>query len=341
MPPTVTDQGAIDRLVALSLDLLDTSQTPVRRGQHPKAHGCVVAQFHVEPNLPEPLRRGVFAAPRTFPALLRFSNGRVADDGQKDIHGLAIKLLDVPGRKILDDDPDAPTQDFLLADQPAFFVRDLPEYLRLSKAMLAAKTSGWGRLTLMARVVLSPYSPWRRLRRAVKPPPPSPLRTRYWSQTPYRLGDRPIKFQCRPVETTDPDSSPETGPDRLRTAMAAELAHREVRFDFHIQTQADPATMPVEDPTQAWDETASPPVKVATIVIPAQSFDDPSWLTFAENLSFTPWHTLPEHSPLGAINGARLAIYNALSARRHDLNQAPRREPTAADLPPRPGVGTR
>ena len=64
--------------------------------------------------------------------------------------------------------------------------------------------------------------------------------------------------------------------------------------------------MPVEDPTVEW---TAPWQKVATIRIPPQSFDSPEQMAFGENLSFTPWHTLPEHRPLGGVNRARKRIY--------------------------------
>jgi hypothetical protein len=83
--------------------------------------------------------------------------------------------------------------------------------------------------------------------------------------------------------------------------------------------------MPVEDPTIPWD---APYQKVATIRIPPQTFDTPEQLAFCENLSFTPWHALPEHRPLGGINRARKAVYAAVSAQRHELNGVPEREPT-------------
>jgi hypothetical protein len=83
--------------------------------------------------------------------------------------------------------------------------------------------------------------------------------------------------------------------------------------------------MPVEDPTVEW---TGPWQKVATIQIPAQNFDTPDQQAFGENLSFTPWHSLPAHRPLGGINRARKEIYRAISKQRHDLNGAPRREPT-------------
>ena len=82
--------------------------------------------------------------------------------------------------------------------------------------------------------------------------------------------------------------------------------------------------MPVEDPTVEW-----PPVP--------EGRHDPhpgpgvrhAGATFGENLSFTPWHALPEHRPLGGINRARKAIYRAISRQRHELNGIPRIEPTA------------
>jgi hypothetical protein len=47
----------------------------------------------------------------------------------------------------------------------------------------------------------------------------------------------------------------------------------------------------------------------------------------SENLSFTPWHSLPEHRPLGNLNRARKKVYEATSRKRHLENNAPRAEP--------------
>ncbi|HCF27370.1 MAG TPA: hypothetical protein DEV81_09270 [Cyanobacteria bacterium UBA11049] len=77
-------------------------------------------------------------------------------------------------------------------------------------------------------------------------------------------------------------------------------------FDFMIQLQPGDDPKLVEDPTIPWDETVSPYIKVATIEIPTQEFDTPERKQFDQSLSFTPWHTLPEHEPLGSVNEARL-----------------------------------
>ena len=92
--------------------------------------------------------------------------------------------------------------------------------------------------------------------------------------------------------------------------------------------------MPIEDPTIPWKEHASPFRKVATIRIPAQDLTSKARKDFAESLSFTPWHSLPDHRPLGGINRVRGAVYDAVSKLRHAKNDVPRREPTGHDDPP-------
>ena len=49
---------------------------------------------------------------------------------------------------------------------------------------------------------------------------------------------------------------------------------------------------------------------------------------FCRDLSFTPWHSLAAHKPLGGINRARKTVYTAISTLRHQLNGVPRQEPT-------------
>jgi len=157
--------------------------------------------------------------------------------------------------------------------------------------------------------------------------PDSPLRTQYWSTTPFKLGPLAVKFSARPDLAGAPILVTSPSRDKLRAAMSAHLRRREARFDFLVQLQTDPVAMPVEDPTVVWDEMASPYRKVATICIPSQSFESTEQMQFCENLSFTPWHALAEHRPLGGINRTRKKVYQALSQRRHELNGVPMQEP--------------
>ena len=97
-------------------------------------------------------------------------------------------------------------------------------------------------------------------------------------------------------------------------------------MEFLIQPRTS-NTMSVEDSMTEWKENKAPFYKVATIRIPQQVFDTPEQNKFCENLSFTPWHTLPEHKPLGAINRMRKVIYERISRVRHEMNSTQRIEP--------------
>ena len=41
----------------------------------------------------------------------------------------------------------------------------------------------------------------------------------------------------------------------------------------------------------------------------------------AKQMSFNPWHALPDHRPLGDFNRARRDIYRAMAAFRHERRQ--------------------
>jgi hypothetical protein len=120
--------------------------------------------------------------------------------------------------------------------------------------------------------------------------------------------------------------------------MAATMRETEVRFDFLVQLQTDPDRMPIENASVRWPEHLSPHVRVAELRLPAQRFDSPAQLAFADNLSFNPWHALPEHRPLGNQNRARKEIYLQLSRARQRMNAAARIEPTGDETFPEPGV---
>ena len=105
------------------------------------------ARFEVLPDLPAALRHGVFAEPRAFDAYVRFSNGKGWDDRLGDAHGMAIKLLGVPGEKLLEDEKDATTQDFVLFDNPVFFIKNVADYVPFMEDFRNLKAAGlrWAR----------------------------------------------------------------------------------------------------------------------------------------------------------------------------------------------------
>lgn len=299
---------------------------PARRDAHPKPHGTLKGTFRVLDTVPAALRSGVFAAPREFEAWIRFSNGAETpdDDSAGDGRGMAIKLVDVAGSP-------SGTQDFLQINYPAFFVRDAVDYVAFTTAH-----PNW-------RFFIPRINPlaWR-LREAwiglqiTRQPARNPLNIRYFTMTPLLCGSVPVKASSRPLPPLSPHVGAE-GAHFLRANMAAHLAGTPARFEFMLQPQVDPKRQPVEDPRMVWDEDEAPFVPVALIEIPPQRFDTAERDSFGENLSFTPWHCLPEHRPIGGINRVRRTVYEAISHLRHEINKAPREEPVGGTATPQGG----
>jgi hypothetical protein len=298
------------------------------RDAHPKGHGTVRAEFIVHDNLPEKCRHGVFKEPHTFHAFVRFSSTgleRVQPDTTKDAHGMAIKLMGVKGKKILPQEENEETQDFIMVSYDVFFIRNVHDFTFFATALREQRMLsfffGWN--PFKWRI----HEFWRAFRSIA--PVGNPLQIRYWSQTPIHLGERAIKYSANSRMPRVDGIPRHAGPDFLTEAMQRQLNDEDVEFDFMVQFQTDPDSMPIEDPTIRWHESESPFITVATVRIPRQQFDSPARMEFGDNLSFTPWHALPEHRPLGGIQRARRIVYETISKLRHGLNNAPRKEPTS------------
>nr|WP_312231222.1 catalase family protein [Pseudomonas sp.] len=303
--------------------------TRVLRDAHAKAHGCVKAEVTVRTDLEESLRQGVLSEPgKTWQAWMRLSNGNAYPqfDRARDARGMAIKLLDVPGAKLMSSPRHAGDQDFVMFNHPAFFVRDVAEY----RSNFAAQADG--------KKALAFFPSWdprtweiRHLVIALKtlsPAPSSPVETTYNSIAPFKLGPHNIKYRVIPTPENCPTYAipkPNTDlPNFLRSALYQQLSldRMPACFALQVQRQNPDYYMPIEDPSVEWDEKIAPFETVADIRLPAQYFDSTEQNLFCDNLSFNPWHALPEHRPIGGINRLRKAVYEAVSVYRHDRNAA-------------------
>ena len=94
-PPGEDD--LIEQLVALQVGIM-MKKNPTRRGQHPKHHGGVDAEFAVRSDIADVYRIGIFKEPGIYKAKVRWSNGGETDDMKPDVHGMAVKVLGVKGR---------------------------------------------------------------------------------------------------------------------------------------------------------------------------------------------------------------------------------------------------
>lgn len=144
----------------------------------------------------------------------------------------------------------------------------------------------------------------------------------YWTPTPSALGENgAMKLVLKP-SVLNRSEKPDYDPDYLRTALRRHLCDRRqpAQFDLYLQLADGGSNTPLNDPTVAW--TGIPDYKVGTVFIPPQDFEQPGQTQFGENLSFTPWHCLQAHQPLGAINLIRKAVYERTATLRQHHNQA-------------------
>jgi len=279
---------------------------PRRRFNQGRATACVNADFVVPDNLPPERRVGLFAAPRRYSAVIRFANASSLSDRERDVRGMAIRVLGVEGRNLT---PGERAHDFVLNSHPVMMVADTRSFLDL----LQANEAGGVRRALYflthPRAALTA--------RASRTNPTCHLDLSYWSTTPYLFGaGRAVKYIVRPAGT---DRSPAPQPltdTYLTDAIRARLAASAAAFDFLIQFQTDGRRMPIEDASIEWKEEDSPYVPVARIHIPPQPADNAALAAECERMAFNPWQCLEEHRPLGNMNRARRAIYAAMAAFR-------------------------
>jgi hypothetical protein len=313
-----SQDATIEKLVRVNLETADRTPSHAKRGQHPKHHGCVEAAFSIGDWIPDRFKIGIFAKPATFRALIRFSNGRVWDDRKSDAHGMAIKLLDVPGVKLIPGHEHESAVDFVLVDSEVFFSGDLAEYLFFTAGILKSRSNPVYAVYFWTAMILFRLPLLRRVLAFIGRKPVSPLGIAYYSSVPYRFGEHVVKYICRPRDHWG-STAPLADADGLARALIDTLAVGTASFDFGIDIQCDTNLQPVENPTINWsDQLGARREWLGIISIPAQDVDPNSAL--AENLAFSPWHTIRSHEPIGAINLARMPVYLKMSTLRHELN---------------------
>jgi catalase len=316
-------------VIQTAVRIVDQHREPTRylRDAHAKAHGCVKAEVQVLPQLAQSLRQGVFSEPgKTWQAMIRLSNGNAYPqfDSIRDARGMAIKLLDVPGKQLLGKRAQRREQDFVMFSHPNFFVSDVAEYRQNVAAQADGKKvmaffPGWDPRTWQIRHLFIALA-------TLSPPPDSPTGTTYFSVSPYKFGEANAKFRVMP----DPDSCPAYTlpkqnhdlPNFLRSALSQQLSADRVSACFVLQIQRQDANryMPIEDTSIEWREQDSPFETVARITLPPQDFDTPALNLACDNLSFNPWFGIEAHRPIGGINRLRKAVYEAVSDYRHSRN---------------------
>ena len=323
---TIDEEDSLNSIITSFGDYMRRTYRPgtFERGGNTKTHGIVRAEVIIRDDLPLHMRRGIFATPRTFPAYVRFSGpGPNLPNDIQDVGfvSMSIKLMDVQGPKILDDEKY--TQDMLAVCTPTFVTPNTREN---------AKLQVWSFRNMPVFYFLNPMDPhlldffmqslWNETQY-------NPLGARYWSCVPYLLGEgQAMMYSFRPKSKviTDIPGVPfgHVPPNYLRDNMVATLAQQDVEFDLLVQVQTDPHRMPIENASVRWPEKLSPFVPAATIHIPRQKFDTLAHDAFAKRIVDQSL-ALPGRAP-----AARQSEPRAQAHVRAALAPAPADEPGAA-----------
>lgn len=299
----------------------------VERGGNTKTQGIVRAEFIVHDGLPEKMRRGIFAQPKTYKAWVRFSGpGPYVTPDIDDVGfmSISVKLMGVPGPKLMDEETF--TQDMFGVSTPTFVTPDVRANAQLQiESVKNAQIFYFLNLHRPHLLDAIMQGLWTKTQS-------SPFEAPYFSCVPYLLGEgQAMQYSFWPKDnkrTPIPRLPLRPPDDYLRNAMVASLQAGAVDLDVRVQLQTDAHLMPIENAAVLWPERLSPRVSVATLRILRQTFDSPAQMDFAKRLSYNPWHSIAEHRPLGNQSRARGRMYFALSQLRHQMNAVPHFEPT-------------
>jgi hypothetical protein len=317
------------------------------RDAHAKSHGVLAGELHVRRGLPGPLAQGLFVKPAVYPVIVRFSSapGDLRSDQVPVQRGMAIKVIGAPGPRALDDG--FTTQDFLLVNHPTLPFGDIAAYAKLQGLLEKQPRQSDQQLQLTG---LAARAAAKALTRVGRPLPPAVetlaaanhhiLGETFHSMAALRYGDHVAKISAAPrsanVQALTGRPVPrKAGESALRDLVVDFFANEGAEYDLRAQLCVDEERMPVEDASVLWPEDLSPHQVVATLHLPAQDAYSDARRRYADDvLSFSPWHALEAHQPLGSIMRSRRAAYPSSSEFRHRLNGVELQEPsTIKELP--------
>lgn len=337
---TAIDTQICDKLRQISETTLKNAGSPLR-SVHAKSHGLLFGELTVPDDLPAILAQGLFAKPGTYKLIIRLSTtpGDILRDAISTPRGMAIKILGVDGERVPGSEADT-TQDFVLVNGPAFNAPNAGGFLKSLK-LLAPTTDELEpakQLTsAIARgaeaVIEAIGGESATLKSLGGHPETDMLGDSYYSQTPILYGDYIAKIGVFPtapalLARTNADVKNNGEPNFLRNLVVDYFLQNAGTWDLRVQLCTNLKTMPIEDASVVWPESESPYLTVGTITVPMQ---DPWTIdkiaAIDEGLSFTPWHALAAHRPLGAVNRARKAAYEMSAKFRAENQNKPITEP--------------
>jgi len=304
------------------------------RSVHLKSHALLFGEMTVAEGLPEYLAQGLFAKGGTYPVTMRFSStpGDLLPDAVSTPRGLAIKVTGMDG-DFIPSDQNPPSQDFLMVNGPAFQAPNAKAFLKNLKLLAATTDKGEGAKAILSKVlrgtekiIEAAGGSSGKIRGMGGEPATHPLGETYFTQVPLLYGAYMGKVSLAPVS---PDLQSLKGkeinvdddPYALRMAMLEYFANKGGEWDVKVQLCTDLKTMPIEDASVPWPEEKSPYMTVARIKVgPQKAWDDERSSLIDDSMSFSPWHCLAAHRPIGSVMRVRKLAYEMSAQYRLQKN---------------------
>jgi Animal haem peroxidase/Catalase len=289
---------------------------PVDRAFHAKATLAVDdAELRFLDGLPADLQAGFAQPGAAYPTVVRFSNasGIPQPDTEPDLRGAALRIQVSDGE----------VHDLLMTNFPVSHARDARQFVEFAKATAGGSISRLLGILGLVRLfgVHETIRMLKNVTTARRRRPASVATETYWSRGAIRWGpDLAVRFLLRPAPDTVPaPAPPPDDPAYLSSEAARRLAQGDVRLELCVQRYVDERSTPIEDTAVEWSERVAPPEPVAVLTIASGDLSTVDALANArviDAMAFNPWNTTDEFRPLGNLNRARKAVYDAGSAHR-------------------------
>ena len=315
------------------------------RSVHAKSHGILTATLTVPGDLPAMFRQGLFAKPGRYATIMRFSTipGDLLSDDVSTPRGLAVKVIGVEGERLPGSEGEV-TQDFVLVNAPAFAAPTAKKFLGSLKLLAGTTDKYEGLKETLSHVARATESLLERFGRKSAliaalggQPATNILGETFYSQTPFLYGPFYGKFSLKPISASLMALTGQKVPvrERLNALREAVIHHFDKEggeWALQVQLATDIKAMPVEDASVVWPEEKSAYVTVAHISAPVQdAWNELRQRKVDDGMSFSVWHGLAAHRPLGSVNRVRQDTYRQSAAFRGSRNGCPMHEPASEE----------
>jgi len=267
--------------------------------------GVTDAELKIDSGLPASFSVDYFAPASSWKVAVRFSNasGVPKADTLPDMRGIAIKIQA----------PNRVHHDLLMTNYPVSHARNSRQFVEFAVIAMGDPGSLKQRLDAhfgadeaerMIKTVMQGMRPSQGLHNES-----------FWSRGALLWGSQPVRLILRPmIVDAQTESVAPTTPDGLREAFAQRVKEKPVVYRLAIQPYVNEIETPIEDAAVEWREDVSPPIEVASLIIPPQDILSQQGIVAmdtVDDLAFNPWNGPPAFRPLGNINRARGEVYGA------------------------------